>query len=98
MIFTIMNRDNLPLVERGYRISEEHETIIDRKVYETIVREKGMDYAIDLIRSFGSCNPVCLGEDGVFYTVLFDNVTIDGEDPMPCAVAWHEIEVILERD
>ncbi len=94
MIFTIMNREDVPLLKRGYRISEEHATITDRKIYNAIVNEKGMSYANELLKNFSDREPICLGEDGVFYTVLFDTVSVDGDEPVPCAIAWHEIEVI----
>ncbi len=97
MFFTIMNKDRAPLVERGYILSEEHETIIDDKIFDAVVKEKGKEYADSIIENFGDCEAICLGEDGVFYTVLFEDVSVDGDGPMPCAVAWHEIEVILGK-
>ena len=97
MIFTLMNRDRAPLEERGYRLSEEHQTEIDKEIYNEVLIQKGKAYAEKIIAEFGDCEPICLGEDGIFYTVLFENVSVEGEAPAPYPVAWHEIEVILER-
>lgn len=94
MNFIIYNSDRAPLIDRGYRVSEEHQNIIDRKVLKALEEQKGKAYAENKLAAFADLEPICMGEDGVFYTVLYDEVSIDGEESAPTAVAWREIEVI----
>lgn len=95
MMFNILNRERKPLAERGYRIHDELDMELDKEIYNEVLIQKGKAHAEKIIAEFSDCDPICLGEDGVFYTVLYENVSMEGEPPAPFPVAWREIEVIL---
>lgn len=95
MFFTIINSDRTPLEGRGYKLADESKRFTDYELYEIIVKEKGEEYAQNLTQRFyEGMEPICMGEDGVFYTVLFDNFGIEGEKPMPKGVIWQEISLL----
>ncbi len=94
MLFTIMNSQRTTLDERGYRFTEDSEVCVDELLFETIAKDKGRKYAEGLKTRLGEgLETICLGEDGVFYTVLFDTVAVNGEEPASYPIVWRELSV-----
>ena len=99
MIFTIMNRERKTLEDRGYKLIEDSKRVIDYELYEKIVSNKGEKYAETLTQRFSEeLEPVCIGEDGIFYTVLFEKVDEDNEGEIPRAFLWQEVTLINHPD
>ena len=95
MLFTIFNAQRTSLEERGYTFAKHSEPVFDKEIYNEVLIQRGKKYADGLQAKFDEkLEPVCLGEDEVFYTVLFENLYIEGENDVPCAVMWQEISLL----
>lgn len=86
MKFEIIDNRELDLAGKGYRwacASRE----VDRKVIADIRRTRGEDYVDSLSDDFfDGYSPICLGDDGELYSVLFDF----GRD-VPRPVFWSKV-------
>ena len=95
MLFTIFNSTRTPLEERGSTFAKDSEPIFDKEIYNEVLIQKGKKYADGLQAKFDEkLEPICLGEDEVFYTVLFERVSLEGESDVPSAVMWQEISLL----
>lgn len=95
MLFTIFNSQRTPLQERGYALAKDTDPVIDRELFDQVLIQRGRKYADGLQAKFDKqLEPICLGEDEVFYTVLFENLRINDEFDVPSAVMWQEISLL----
>lgn len=88
MKFEIIDNRELDLAGKGYKRKNE-QTQFDREVIDDIRHTRGENYADSLSDDlFDGHSPICRGDDGKLYTVLFD---WGEDDPRP--VFWSEVEV-----
>ena len=99
--FTIINSEKKPLEDRGYRFADGSKRILNYTALEKITVEKGEEYADSLTARFlKELEPICMGEDGVFYYVLFHDLGEKGDDSISQGIMWQEVSVlnILNND
>lgn len=87
MKFEIIDNRELDLAGKGYKWAGVLREV-DREVIDDIRHTRGENYADSLSDDlFDGHSPICRGDDGKLYTVLFDW----GEDN-PRPVFWSEVE------
>ena len=90
MKFEIIDNRELDLAGKGYKWANELEHF-DREVLDDIRITRGENYADSLSDNlFDGYSPICCGDDGELYSVLFD---FGGDAPRPvfwCKVAVNE--------
>ena len=95
MLFTIVNHERKTLKDRGYKLIENSKRVIDYDRYGKVVKKMGEDYADSMtVRFAEEQEPICIGEDGIFYTVLFETIKDDHGGEIPRAVIWQEVTLI----
>lgn len=78
MTFKIINNEQGHMSLKGYRIVSDAKTFWDKEVYETLVNNIGANSVDALFDDlYDGFNPICKGDDGRLYTVLFRH--LDGE-------------------
>lgn len=79
MKFEIVNNNQGHMSLKGYRMVSDAERFWNKEVYETLVNDIGANYVDDLFDDFyDGFEPICKGDDGKLYTVLF-RYSDDGE-------------------
>lgn len=91
MKFEIIDNRELDLTGKGYKWTDDPMQF-DREVLDDIRRTRGENYA-DSLRDdlFDGYSPICRGDDGELYSVLFD---FGGDAPRP--VFWCKVEAVNE--
>ena len=91
MKFEIIDNRELDLTGKGYKWA--HDPMqFDREVLDDIRRTRGENYADSLSDDlFDGYSPICRGDDGELYSVLFD---FGGDAPRP--VFWSKVEAANE--
>lgn len=91
MKFEIIDNRELDLKGKGYKWSDAP-LQYDKTVLDDIRRTRGENYADSLSDDlFDGYSPICRGDDGKLYSVLFDW----GKD-MPRPVFWCKVEAANE--
>ena len=91
MKFEIIDNRELDLTGKGYKWTNEPKQF-DREVLDGIRRTRGENYADGLSDNlFDGYSPICRGDDGELYSVLFD---FGREAPRP--VFWCKVEAVNE--
>lgn len=91
MKFEIIDNRELDITGKGYKWASEPKQF-DREVLEDIRRTRGENYADGLSDNlFDGYSPICRGDDGKLYSVLFD---FGREAPRP--VFWCKVEAVNE--
>lgn len=91
MKFEIIDNRELDLTGKGYKWSN-GPLQFDREVLDDIRRTRGENYADALSDDlFDGYSPICRGDDGELYSVLFD---FGGDAPRP--VFWSKVEAVNE--
>ena len=86
MKFEIFDNRELDLAGKGYKWADAARQI-DREVLDDIRRTRGENYADGLSDDFfDGYSPICVGDDGELYSVLFD---FSGDAPRP--VYWSKV-------
>lgn len=86
MKFEIIDNRELDLAGKGYKWASALREV-DREVIDDIRRTRGENYVDRLSDDFfDGYSPICLGEDGELYSVLFD---FGGDAPRP--VFWSKV-------
>lgn len=91
MKFEIIDNRELDLTGKGYKWSNDP-LQFDREVLDDIRCTRGENYADSLSDDlFDGYSPICRGDDGELYSVLFD---FGGDAPRP--VFWSRVEAANE--
>lgn len=91
MKFEIIDNRELDLKGKGYKWSDAP-LQYDKTVLDDIRRTRGENYADSLSDDlFDGYSPICRGDDGELYSVLFDW----GKD-VPHPVYWNKVEAANE--
>lgn len=91
MKFEIIDTRGLDLKGKGYKCSDAP-LQYDKTVLDDIRRTRGENYADSLSDDlWDGFSPICRGDDGELYSVLFDW----GKD-MPRPVFWCKVEAVNE--
>jgi hypothetical protein len=91
MKFEIIDSRGLDLKGKGYKWSDAP-LQYDKTVLDDIRRTRGENYADTLSDDlWDGFSPICRGDDGKLYSVLFDC----GKD-MPRPVFWSKVEAVNE--
>lgn len=91
MKFEIIDNRELDLTGKGYKWTDDPMQF-DREVLDDIRRTRGENYADGLSDDlFDGFSPICRGDDGELYSVLFD---FGGDAPRP--VFWGKVEAANE--
>lgn len=91
MKFEIIDNRELDITGKGYKWTNDP-TQFDREVLDDIRRTRGENYADGLSDDlFDGYSPICRGDDGELYSVLFD---FGGDAPRP--VFWSRVEAANE--
>ena len=91
MKFEIIDNRELDITGKGYKWTDDP-TQFDREVLDDIRRTRGENYADSLSDDlFDGYSPICRGDDGELYSVLFD---FGGDAPRP--VFWSKVEAANE--
>ncbi len=95
MNFTIINSEKKPLEDRGYKFAENSKRVINYTALEKLTVDKGEEYAESLTDRFlKEMEPICMGEDGVFYYVLFHDLSDNSRDFVSQGIMWQEVSVL----
>lgn len=91
MKFEIIDNRELDITGKGYKWTNEQKQF-DREVLDDIRRNRGENYADSLSDDlFDGYSPICRGDDGELYSVLFD---FGADAPRP--VFWCKVEAVNE--
>lgn len=91
MKFEIIDNRELDITGKGYKWTNEPKQF-DREVLDDIRLTRGENYADSLSDDlFDGYSPICRGDDGELYSVLFD---FGGDAPRP--VYWNKVEAANE--
>lgn len=91
MKFEIIDNRELDITGKGYKWADDP-LQFDREVLDDIRRTRGENYADGLSdKLFDGYCPICRGDDGELYSVLFD---FGGDAPRP--VFWYMVEAANE--
>ena len=72
MTFEIINNEQGHMSLKGYRFVIDAETFWDKDVYAELARDIDINYVDALFDDlYDGFNPICRGDDGKLYTVLF---------------------------
>ena len=90
MKFTIINNEEGHMSLKGYRFILDAQRFFDEKIYNKLAADININYADACFDEFyDGFEPICKGEDGKLYSVLFKY--LDGEFK---PFIWQEVEEV----
>lgn len=88
MKFEIINNTEGHLSHKGYHFVANSERFFDENLYKKLISDIGFNYVDKRFDDFyDGFEPICKGEDGKIYSVLFEYY---GEGRIP--FIWQEVE------
>lgn len=92
MTFEIINNEQGHMSLKGYRFVIDAERFWDKEIYEELASDIGVNYVDALFDDFyEGFEPICMGDNGKFYSVLFRYDFGTGEFK---PFIWQEVEKV----
>lgn len=93
MKFTIINNEQGHMSLKGYRIVSDAERFWNKEIYNQLANDISVNYADALFDDlYDGFEPICKGEDGKLYTVLFQHINNEFKP-----FIWQEVKEINEE-